>query len=116
MSNNNNSDTNDYNEREKHVLELYDQGKNTREIAKELRMSLRDIGFILKKGQVNHGIATIMDNGNNSSGESPNEKATQAYKLFSEGRKPVDVAIELNLREGQVNKFFREFWKLKAAV
>ena len=64
---NNNSDTNDYNEREKHVLELYDQGKNTREIAKELRMSLRDIGFILKKGQVNHGIATIMDNGNNSS-------------------------------------------------
>jgi hypothetical protein len=23
------------------------------------------------------------------------------------------VAIELNLREGQVNKFFREFWKLK---
>ena len=62
MSNNNN--TNEYNEREKRVLELYDQGKNTREIAKELRMSLRDIGFILKKGQVNHGIATIMDNGN----------------------------------------------------
>ena len=23
------------------------------------------------------------------------------------------MAIELNLREGQVNKFFREFWKLK---
>ena len=61
MSNNNN--TNDYNEREGRVLELYDQGKNTREIAKELRMSLRDIGFILKKGQVNHGIVTIMDDG-----------------------------------------------------
>ena len=59
MSNNNN--TNDYNQREGRVLELYDQGKNTREIAKELRMSLRDIGFILKKGQVNHGIVTIMD-------------------------------------------------------
>ena len=37
MSNNNN--TNDYNDRERHVLELYDQGKNTREIAKEIRMS-----------------------------------------------------------------------------
>jgi hypothetical protein len=45
--------------------------------------------------------------------KSSNEKATQAYKLFSEGKKPVQVAIELNLREGQVNKFFREFWKLK---
>ena len=68
MSNNNN--TNDYNDRERHVLELYDQGKNTREIAKEIRMSLRYISFILKKGQVNHGIATIMDDGNNSSSRS----------------------------------------------
>ena len=72
MSNNNS--TNDYNEREGRVLGLYDQGKNTHEIAKELRMSLRDIGIILKKDQVNHGIA-IMDNSNNSSGKSPNEKA-----------------------------------------
>ena len=51
-----NNSTNDYNDREGCVLELYDQGKNTREIAKELRMSLRDISFILKKGQANHGI------------------------------------------------------------
>ena len=52
--------------REGRVLELYDQDNSTSEIEKELRMSLRDIGFILKKGQVNHGItATIMDNGNN---------------------------------------------------
>jgi hypothetical protein len=29
------------------------------------------------------------------------------------GEKPIELAIELNLREGQVNKFFREFWKLK---
>ena len=69
MSNNNN--TNDYNEREGRVLELYDQGKNTRDIEKELRMSLRDIGFILKKGQMNHGIVTMDDdnNSNNNSSE-----------------------------------------------
>ena len=56
-------------------------------------MSLRDIGFILKKGQVNHGIATIMDDGNNSNSNNKpaNEKATQAYKLFSEGKKPAEV-------------------------
>ena len=48
MSNNNNNTT-DHNQREGRVLELYDQSKNTREIAKELRMSLRDISFILKK-------------------------------------------------------------------
>jgi orotate phosphoribosyltransferase-like protein len=84
MSNNNN--TNDHNQREGRVLELYDQGKNTREIAKELRMSLRDIGFILKKGQANHGIATIKDNNNWSHSI---EKATQFYRLFSEGKTPV---------------------------
>ncbi|MBV9178884.1 MAG: hypothetical protein JO297_17795 [Nitrososphaeraceae archaeon] len=49
----------------------------------------------------------------NKKSHSNNEKATQAYKLFSEGKKPVQVAIELGLREKQVNKFFREFWKLK---
>jgi hypothetical protein len=39
MSNNNN--TNDRNKRGERVLELYDQAKSTREIAKDLRMSLK---------------------------------------------------------------------------
>jgi hypothetical protein len=94
------------------VLELYSQGKTTREIAKEQRLSLRDIGLILKKHGLSHGITDIDDNDKNNK-KSSNENATQAYKLFSEGKRPVQVAIELNLREGQVNKFFREFWKLK---
>ena len=110
MSNNNN--TNDYRERERHVLELYDQGKSTREIAKELRMSLRDISTILRTNQVNHGIATIMDDGNNNN-KSPNQKSAQAYKLFSEGRKPVDVAIQLSLSEKEATRYFTEYWKLK---
>ena len=113
MSNNNN--TNDYNQREGRVLELYDQGKSTREIAKELRMSLRDISFILKKGQVNHGIVTIMDDGNNNNNDSNstdrsnkplNEKDTLAYKLFSEGKKPVEVAIQLNLSEKEATRYY----------
>src|SRR5689334_10419272 len=113
MSNNNNP--NDYNEREGRVLELYDQGKNTREIAKELRMSLRDIGFILKKGQLNHGIVTIDDgsNSNINNNKPANEKATQAYKLFTEGRKPVDVAIQLSLSEKEATRYYTEYWKLK---
>ena len=113
MSNNNNA--NNHNQREGRVLELYDQGKNTREIAKELRMSLRDIGFILKKGQVNHGIVTIMGDGNNSNNNNKpaNEKATQAYRLFSEGKKPVEVAIQLSLSEKQATRYYTEYWRLK---
>jgi uncharacterized coiled-coil DUF342 family protein len=107
----------DYNEREKKVLDLYNQGRNTRDIAKELRMSLRDISIILRKNQVSHGIA-IMDNDNNNNtsnnnNKSPNQKATQAYKLFSEGKKLSDVAIELGLREKETSKLFGEFLTLK---
>jgi DNA-binding NarL/FixJ family response regulator len=35
--------------KERHVIELCKEGKNTRDIAKELRMSLRDISVILKR-------------------------------------------------------------------
>ena len=60
---------NDYDhiERERKVIELYNQGKYTRNIAKELRMSLRDISIILRKNQVNHGIVTTTkDNWNDN--------------------------------------------------
>ena len=36
-------------EKEKLVLDLYNEGKSTREIAEEARMSFRDIGVILNK-------------------------------------------------------------------
>ena len=66
----------DYNERERQVIELYNRGKNTRYIAKELRMSLRDINIILRKKQVNHGIVTINNGNGNSNNSKPlNEKA-----------------------------------------
>jgi hypothetical protein len=70
---------NDYKtDREEKSLELYNnEGKTTRDIAKDVRMSLRDINIILKKHVVNHGIA-IVDNKKSS-----NEKATLFTRLFS---------------------------------
>ena len=57
-----------------------------------------------------NGIRVAMDNqqqqlGNGSSHS--NQKSTQSYKLFSEGKKPVDVAIELGLSERQVTRYCR---------
>jgi DNA-binding CsgD family transcriptional regulator len=99
-------------EREEKVLELYNnQGKTTRDIAKEQRLSLRDISHILKKHGVNHGITSIDDD--NKKSHSNNEKATQAYKLFSEGKKPVEVAILLGLSERQATRYYTEYWRLK---
>jgi hypothetical protein len=39
--------------------------------------------------------------------------SSQAYKLFSDRKTPLEVAIELNLRESEAIKFYKEFWKLK---
>ena len=42
-----------------------------------------------------------------------NQKSTQAYKLFSEGKKPVDVAIQLNLSEKEATRYYTGYWRLK---
>jgi transposase-like protein len=92
-------------ERERLVLDLYNQGKNTREIAQEVRMSFSAIGVILKKAEQEK----------EAQGEQERKMslASQAYKLFSEPKKTLaQVAIALNLREPEVTKFYIEYCKL----
>jgi transposase-like protein len=91
-------------ERERLVLDLYNQGKNIREIAQEARMSFSAIGAILKKAEEEKGAE-----------EQQGQKmslSSQAYKLFSERRTLAQVAIALNLREPDVTKFYMEYCKL----
>src|SRR5918999_3157929 len=92
-------------ERERLVLDLYNnQGKNTRQIAQELRMSFGDIGAILKKAKEEK-----------EASKDQVEKislSTQAYKLFSEGKSPLEVAIELKIKADEVNEYHKEYLKL----
>jgi hypothetical protein len=92
-------------QRERLVLDLYNQGKNTREIAEEARMSFSAIGAILKKSE--------QENETSKEQTEKMSQAAKAYKLFSDGKSPVDVAIVLNLRQAEVTEFYREYWKLK---
>ncbi|HET7283501.1 MAG TPA: hypothetical protein VFI70_02350 [Nitrososphaeraceae archaeon] len=92
-------------EKERFVLDLYNEGKSTRQIAEEARMSFRDIGVILNKA---------MEEKETSKEQADKvTKSTQAYKLFSEGKTREEVAIALNLRQTQVTEFYTEHWKLK---
>ena len=107
-------------ERERLVLDLYNQGKTYREISKEARISPRDIGVILNKVVKEKGEASKeQGQDNNDAGDKEQEQqqhlslSAQAYKLFSEGKTPLEVAIELNLAESEATKFYREYWKLK---
>ena len=106
-------------ERERLVIELYyNQGKTYREISKEARISPRDIRIILNKVIEEKSEGMKQQDDNNDSKENIEQQphlslSTQAYKLFSEGKTPLEVAIELNLGESAATKFYKEYWKLK---
>jgi hypothetical protein len=90
------------NQRKKSVIDLYfNQHKTYPEIVQIERISPRDIRAILKEEQ-----ARLQKN-------KDQELSSKAYKLFSEGKTPVQVAIILNLREPEVTKLFREYLKLQ---
>jgi transposase-like protein len=96
-------------EKERLVLDLYNQGKTIREIAKEVKMSFRDIGVILNKA-VEEKAEELKEQHEEIQQLSV---SSQAYKLFSEHKTPSEVAIALNLKESEATKFYKEYWKLK---
>jgi hypothetical protein len=101
-------------EKERRVLDLYNQGRTYRGIAKEARISPRDIGIILRKAEQNSQRQQQEDSGkNNGRAAEPLDKTTRAYQLFSEGKKPIEVAIELGLDRSETIPLYRDFWKLK---
>jgi hypothetical protein len=92
-------------ERKRRVIDLYyNQGKTTREIAKIERMSIRDISAIIKEEEARRQKYRYQ--------QQQEELSSKAYKLFSEGKTLVQVAIILNLREPEVTKLYKEYCKL----
>ena len=88
-------------EKEKLVIELAEKGCTTREIAKAVRISLGDIGKILKKY---------------SGEECLDEKLSDSSKallMFERGQQPLYVAIHLNLCEDATMNLYRSYLKLR---
>ena len=97
-------------EKEEYVIGLYKENKSTREIAKLTHMSFRDIGAITKKLKLEaDGKKGPLKEDDNIKSKS---KTTQALKLFSELKTPVEVAIALDLPVDQVRTIYREYWEL----
>jgi hypothetical protein len=72
-------------------------------------MSFRDIGVILNKA-VEEKAEELKEQHEEIQQLSV---SSQAYKLFSEHKTPLEVAIALNLRESEATRFYKEYWKLK---
>ena len=93
-------------DKEELVVKLYQDGKNMRDIASAVHMSFGTIGNVIRRlnGVENNKI--ISNDINNKS------KTTQALSLFSQGRRPIDVAIELDLPASEIEDILHEFWVL----
>jgi SHS2 domain-containing protein len=100
-------------EKEDLVLNLYNQGRTYREIAKEARMSPRDIGVILNRTAEKKEMEKAkeyQDTQNIDEQKQDNPKlslSTQAYRLFSKGKTPIEVAIILDLVASEVSRYFK---------
>jgi predicted DNA-binding protein YlxM (UPF0122 family)/DNA-binding transcriptional MerR regulator len=93
-------------EKEKKVLDLYyNKGYTYRQIAIELRMSPNQIREIIKRHEEKNEAIV-------------NKKkmlslSSQAYKLFSEGKSNVQVAIKLDLPQVQVTQYWLEYSRMQ---
>jgi len=107
-------------EKEKLILDLYNQGNTYKQIAQIARVSPRDIKPVLEKAEKERekelGINTQEGDNGGTVNQNQTQKAStfsQAYRLFSEGKTPLDVAIELNIKEPEATKCYRQYWKLR---
>jgi len=82
-------------EKQKLVIDLYEQEKTIREIAKEVRMSFGDIGAIIKREFGSEKLELSRD--------------AQVLKSFEKGTKPIDIAIKFNISVDEVQRLYREY-------
>ena len=90
------------------VIKLHQEGKTIRDIASAAHMSFGDIGKIINRidGRDNDDRVEAKMNIKNKS------KDTQALFLFSTGKKPIEVAVELDLSASEVHNMLEEYWAL----
>ena len=93
-------------EKEQLVIKLYQEGKPIRQIAQQAHLSFGTIGKIVRR-----------INGQDEDETVPNDlasksKQTQALSMFLHGKRPVEVAIELDLSSTEVENILQEYWLL----
>jgi transposase len=102
-------------EKEKRVIELYLEGKTIREISKEVHMSFKDISNLIKTYEKKQAAVTLKEKTKNASPHINKKisKNSQAFKLFRDGKKLTDVAIELEIPARKAVKLWTHFLKLE---
>jgi hypothetical protein len=100
-------------EKEKRIIDLYyNQGKTYYEIVKEAKVSPNYVSAVLKKHEEEKNAAAVSKIKHEHQ-ENKTSREVASFKLFSEGKSPIEVAIELKLSEEEVTQFYKGFMNLK---
>jgi IS30 family transposase len=89
-------------EKEKLVIKLANEGKTTREIAKEVHVSPKTIQQILNK-------VTGDDEAEKEQRLKDKSEYARAFKMFKDGRRLEDVAIELDIESPLVKCHYEDY-------
>ena len=100
-------------EKEKRVIELHLAGKTIREIAKEVHMSFTPISNIINAYERRKELQAKREESNQSTQTIKPPISTRAYKLFSDGKKLIDVAIELEIPARKAVRLWSQFLRLE---
>ena len=112
-------------EKEKLVIQLAHEGKTTREIAKHVHISLRDIGTIIHKetGDYKEENDELLEREKQKHDEQQKEKEKQerlkylspyakSFQMFNDRKSLEDVAIELDLDTDTVLFYYEDYLRL----
>lgn len=103
-------------ERKKQVIILHKRGYTVRQIAKELRMSSRDVTKILKENEREEKEARereVMEKEEKEKKRLFSSKRSEALKLYKKGITPLDVAIQLNIHPEEAKTIFLQYLSLQ---
>ena len=93
-------------DKEQLVIELHSQGKTIRQIAAAAHLSFSDIGTIIRREDGHDKDDDI------ETKDLKNKTKTTALHLFKSGKKPIDVAIELDISANEMEDMLQEYWVL----
>jgi hypothetical protein len=104
-------------DQEELVVELRNQGKTYREIAKLAQISPRDIKPILDKYGTDKNRLNTDHTNYRHDGDDDESRivaiSSKAYKLFSQGQSPIKVSIALNIEGPRVLELYKQYLDMK---
>jgi hypothetical protein len=95
-------------EKEEYVIQLWKAGRSVRQIAELVHMSFRNICAITNNAK----LQAERERGYVLEDIQPKSPESRAFKMFSEGKSPVEVAIALDQPGDRVRAIYREYWEL----